>query len=209
MPYYKDINILFIHIPKTGGTTIEEEIKKKYNQTLYEWKWTNDILPFPYNKKSLQHQFIQTIINYRNKLGVNFNNRLKVFTIVRNPYDKIISDLFWFKLIKKDSTPEQVFNIIKTKYLYNNNLDNHNEPQWKFISNSNGIIYDKIKIFHTEKLHDSNDEINKFLGIKINTDNKKMIGSVKNNYNKYLNNNSKELIYNFYRKDFELFNYQK
>ena len=206
MPYYKDINILYIHIPKTGGTTIESEIKKKYKQTLYSRK-TNNILPFPFNRISLQHQFFRIIKFYKNILNVNFNN-LKVFTIVRNPYDRIISDLFWFKLIKKSSTPEEVYKVIKYKYLNNNNLDNHNRPQWKFICNYKNELIDFIKIFYTENLNDSNNELNNFLGFKINTNNIKLNGGVKD-YSKYLNNNSKELIYNFYKKDFELFNYPK
>ena len=106
MPYYPNKNILFIHIPKTGGTVIEDEIKKQYNETLYSG-YSNNILEYPYNKISLQHQLYTTIYKYKNILNINFNN-IKIFSVVRNPYDRIISDLFWYNLIEKDDSSDIV-----------------------------------------------------------------------------------------------------
>ena len=28
MPFYKELNLLFVHIPKTGGTSFEDYLKK-------------------------------------------------------------------------------------------------------------------------------------------------------------------------------------
>jgi hypothetical protein len=200
MPYYKDINVLFIHIPKTGGTVIENNIEKHTPQKLFSGK-TNNLLDFPYNKKSLQHQFYTTIYNFRDKLNVNFDN-IKIFSVVRDPYDRIISDLFHYKLIKKDFTAKQVYDIIKNNYIYRDDLDNHNEPQYKFIVDENSNLIKNIKIFKTETLNESNDELNKFIGFDINIKNTKV-----NDYSNYLNTDSIFLINTFYKKDFELFNY--
>ena len=44
MPYYKDIHTLFIHIPKTGGSSLEKYLQIKSTQTLFSGP-TNDIIP--------------------------------------------------------------------------------------------------------------------------------------------------------------------
>ena len=98
MPYYKDINLLFVHIPKTGGTSLENFLQNKYKQTLLS-SFTNDILPDPeYRKISLQHQTYNTIFKYRDILDINFES-IKIISIVRNPYDRIISYLLFLGLI--------------------------------------------------------------------------------------------------------------
>jgi|TARA_B110000114_G_C15059193_1_gene384617 hydroxymethylpyrimidine pyrophosphatase-like HAD family hydrolase len=202
MPYYKEKKLLFIHIPKTGGTVIENSIKENTPQTLYS-SGENTLLEFPYNQKSLQHQFYTTIYKFRDKLNINFNN-IKIFTSIRNPYDRIISDLFWYKLINKNFTAGQVYNIIKNNYLDRDDLDNHNEPQYKFIVDENSELIKDIKIFKTETLTESNDELSKFVGFNINIATK----GVNKDYSNYLNKDSISLINTFYKKDFELFNYK-
>ena len=52
--------------------------------------------------------------------------------------------LFWFNLIKKDFTAAQVYNIIKNNYLDRDDLDNHNEPQYKFIVDENSELIKDI-----------------------------------------------------------------
>ena len=197
MPYYKDIELLFIHIPKTGGTSLENYLKKTYKETLFSG-YGNNILPEDdLQKNSLQHQTYSTIYKYRDILEVDFNSNLKVLTIVRDPYDRIISDLFFFELIKKDNTCETVYNIIKD-YLYKDCYDNHNIPQYKFITNSNEELIENIKIFRTETLTQDihNYGFTDYIGTKSNII-----------HINYLNNDSIQLINIFYKKDFELFNY--
>lgn len=202
MPYYKKKNLLFIHIPKTGGSFIEKQIKKICHQTLYSSERKNNLLDYPYNNASLQHQFFRTLYKFRNRLNINFN-KIKVFTVVRNPYDRLVSDLFWFKKIEKNFTPDQVYYVIKYNYLNEKNLDNHTEPQYKFITDQNLKLIPGIKIFKCETLNESNKELNHFLGFNIDIRKE----NVNKNYSKYLNNKSISLINNIYKKDFEFFNY--
>lgn len=202
MPYYPELNVLFIHIPKTGGSKIENKLKKIYKEELFSMI-PNDIFPEPYQNKSLQHQLYVTLQKFP-KL-INFDlEKVKIFTVIRNPYNRMISGLFWRKLIKKTSKPDEVFEVIKNKYLYRNDLDNHNLPQHKFITDSKGKLIPGIRIFHTETLNEDNEELNLFLGAEIDIFHKK----ANTDYSKYLNNDSIQLINEFYQRDFELFNFE-
>ena len=203
MPYYKEPNILFVHIPKTGGTVFESKLKKKYRQTIYSGH-NNNTLPQPFNKKSLQHQNYTTLYEYRDKLNIDFNN-IKVFAIVRNPYDRVISDLIWHRIFKKQHTQSDVYKLI-CKYVKGKNVkDGHNLPQYKYVTNKRDRLIPSIKIFKTENLNKQNNNLNKQLGVNINIKRK----GVNKDYSKYLNADSIKLINKVYAKDFILFNYKK
>lgn len=212
MPYYKDINTLFIHIPKTGGTSLEEYLKTKSTQTIYSILNEGNILYEKYNIEthSLQHLTYNEIYKYKDLLNIDINDNLKILTIVRNPYDRAISALFFHKLIDKNTNKNEIYKILK-KFIYSNKYDSHNIPQYKFLlennDNDNNIKKDII-IFKTEDLRtqlnnygytDFNDTMFCYQSnLPISNDSK---------YSEYLNKESIQLINDFYKKDFEIFNY--
>ena len=210
MPYFKnnDVNILLVHIPKTGGTSLELYFSKKYEIPL-----DNDsIFNFLDNTKkienniklnsSLQHITYETMIKYNYFFNINFDN-IKIITIVRNPYERIISDLFFFKKINKNTSKEEILDIIKT-YLKATNLDNHNLPQYMFIIDNKKELIPNLHILHTNTL---NSDMEKLGYNDFNLH--EHLNKLKVNYYDYLNNDSIKLINDFYDNDFTLFNYTK
>ena len=211
MPYFNnndDINVLFIHIPKTGGSSIEEYLSYKYkikldNSSLY--LFTQDKRLLNENMKinsSLQHLTYNQIVENRKVLNIHFDN-IKIITIVRNPYERIVSDLFFNNLITKDTSKETVFDIIN-QYLESDKYDNHNIPQHNFITNDNQEIIPNIHILRTESL---NNDMHHLGYTDFNLFSNANPNKVK--YADYLSNKSIEIINNFYHLDFILFSYDK
>jgi len=218
MPYFKNenTNLLFIHIPKTGGCSLEKYFANMFNITLnntalYNW------LPYDIKLKnninvqtSLQHLTYQDIMKYKSFFNIDLCN-LKMITIVRNPYNKILSDLFFLTKINIYSTKEDVFSKIqmyltKTNSGINNidNIDNHNTPQYLFLIDENNELIHNIHILRTETLNDDMHRLGyEDFDIKINKNPNKI------NYDDYLNEDSINLINKYYDEDFKLFNYTK
>jgi len=210
MPYFKnkDINLLFIHVPKTGGSSLDTYFSSKFNiplnnKSLFHFIKDKQLLNENIKiKSSLQHITYNQIVKYSKIFNIDFDN-IKIITIVRNPYERFVSDLFYFSLITTDSTKEAVFDILHN-YLISDKYDNHNIPQHTFITNDKGEIIENIHILKTESLTNEM----KVLGyIDFNIYDNVNINKV--NYYNYLNNESIEIINKFYHLDFILFNYNK
>jgi hypothetical protein len=205
MPYFNknEEKVLFIHIPKTGGTSIEKYLSKKYDIPLdIHSLW--DIHARFRNGVSYQHQTFLTIKKNSKLFKINFDENIKIFSAIRNPYDRLISDLFFYKLIDVNDTPQKVEKVIKV-YLYGGNKylrDNHVIPQHLFLIDETGEISKDIKILKTETLNEDMESIG-FSNFNIRenaTENRK-------NYKAYLNKNSVALINKYYEKDFKLLGY--
>jgi hypothetical protein len=211
MPYFPDKHILFIHIPKTGGPTIEHcLLKQNINESvnlftnkkikLYSG-YGNNLLPEPQLRKvSLQHQTYNTIYKYRDLLKIPFDSSLNIITIVRNPYYRIMSDLFWNKLVNAKTTPAEVYNIIQD--YVKKNIDNHNIPQYLFVTDENGKLVENITILKTESL-DADMEKHGYAKNRIRL----LKNKLEKQYDDYLNDDSIEFINTFYKNDFIMFHY--
>jgi hypothetical protein len=209
MPYFKNdkVNILFIHIPKACGTSLTNYFLDKHN--IYR-----DINIHPYAMiayiktfEGIHYHHLEYSVIKSNKdfFLIDFNN-LNVITCVRNPYDRLVSDLFWLSLISKETNPEKVFLVIRDNFLLESNLkkyDNHPLPQYKYLLDTDGSFLKNVTILHTESIQKDLNAIGYHDFCKVDNASQ----SDKINYLSYLNRQSLDLINSFYAKDFEYFNY--
>jgi hypothetical protein len=219
MPYFNNgiINILLIHIPKTGGSSVTRYFANKYNikennKSLYGTvgihKDISELTAEEFEVKCfirsrLQHmKYYTDICKYSNYFNINYNN-INIITIVRNPYERVMSALFYFNLINSETTPDDVFNILK-KYLLDQRPDNFITPQYLFITDEKRELIPNLKILHTENLKNDMSEIG-YTDFDININ----CNECRVDHYKLLNNDSIKLINQIYDIDFRLFNYKK
>jgi hypothetical protein len=201
MPFLHQHKLLFVHIPKTGGTSIEEKFNINHNNnelfshierivdgTLYAPQhWTPYII-----KNRFPEQF----------------EEYKKFCFVRNPYTKIISEYFWCRTHagpRYGTENKTIDEFIKT---LNPFTRDHLLPQYRYFEN---IEYDYV--LRNESLNEDfaiMAEDFSFDGTLPHS-NKNKVGLKKegiDHYIKQVNSESIETINRLYRKDFELFNYE-
>jgi len=192
MPYFCTANLLFIHIPKTGGTSLETYFSEKFGPpSLYGFlDGSTQIRHAVHIKHSLQHLTMREIRVYNHyfKIVNPF-----VVTIVRNPYERIMSELFYRGKVKPDDTPDKVYKMLR--WLVSANIDNHTSPQHTYIEGP-------LIVLHTETLEKDMHDIGfTDFHVVVNQNENKV------HYYDYLNKDSIRFINWYYREDFERFGY--
>lgn len=141
MPFirYRDRNILFVHIPRTGGTTIEHWLRKLGPLGLFSHS-----LP-GFSRVTPQHLRINDV---EELLGEGFFDY--AFAVVRNPFERIASeyrlrcalaqDGVWKGAPRFSTWLENALEALRKNPFH---LDNHLRPQWEFIS-------ERVRVFRYE-----------------------------------------------------------
>ena len=91
MPISHEDKIIFVHIPKTGGASIEKSLGIFGNDNNGNLEPNFEILYGQTKDKILQHLKIEEIKKLKKKEFETF----KLVSFVRNPYDRIISEYLW------------------------------------------------------------------------------------------------------------------
>jgi hypothetical protein len=158
MPVFEKQKVIFIHIPKTGGTSIF--VKNIYPQLDSEINEVQaklghlDIKHFRfYSKNFFTHLTFTEYEKYTK------TNQYKIFTIVRNPYDRIFSyykyHIYKLKINQEISLLDnevEKFNKY-LNYLLKDKKYLTYKTQTSFLLNKNEIIDPSIKIIKYENLN--------------------------------------------------------
>ena len=192
MPFILDHNLLFVHIPKTGGSSIEKKFdidKQKRDECFsYTEQLYNNIIFAP------QHFTPDLIEKHYPKLY----KKCKKFTIVRNPYTKMISEFIYRE---GEFTPDKFHNFIERIPLQ---ITDHNLPQKRYFNNN--IFYSQVLRFeHLKSGFEILANSNNFSS-SLPHENKSGINT--SDLVSEIKRETLDLLNNYYAEDFEFLKYK-
>ena len=218
-----DKELIYIHIPKTGGKSITQSLQRFTNRKIVgesvgvEDQAFKDLLIGNYNlnrngPQALHHLTLEELVKYKYITKSQLKN-YKIFSIVRNPYDRFLSAYNYHQMYKNFKNIESACKYIQENLYINNNsrLDNfrHFLPQINFLLYKGELVVKPIFRFETQlrSKHCVN-FIKKSINYRGNDFFIDHINQTKYEikvYNKKLIN----FVNEFYSQDFYYFNYNK
>lgn len=196
-------NFIFIHVYKVAGTSIERALRK-YTSRPYESATTKVLQTLNFLPRSSDFEVHITANDLQKQLGESRFNRFFKFAIVRNPWDWQVSlynymlknEQHWqHSLIKSMSNFEEYieWRVNKDKHL-----------QKEFVTDENGsLIVDFIGKYET--LQSDFKKICDRLGIEEELPHLNV--SKDRDYREYYTEKTKNLIFDHFKEDLELFSY--
>ena len=192
--------LFFIHIPKTAGTSISHHLKncsvlngKDYQSRLHGSKhWTYEQLT-----RHIQHP-----------------DQYNFFTVVRNPYDRIVSGYYYYKTGARATSakglPESFAEFVRGEW----------DKDWGCVKKAQSTYVESdVHILHFENLQADYDKFIKLyvgdVDTKLKITNSSQATESRpwaresKDFETYYTDELKEIVYNRHKSDFELFGYPK
>lgn len=204
---------IFIHIPKNGGASIERVIWPDEKDRTEENLWLGFKTPHRnvYQTGGLQHLFAR---NVKKAVGEKVFNEYFKFTMVRNPWDRVISQYLYLQK-RKDlreflGVPRHVSFVEYLKRIQEK-PHVHWSPQTNFFLDNNG----EVMVDYIARYEDYRSEvlfILKRIGLVREGDHDSVEiphvnRSVRKPYWRYFSSETREMVAEIYRSDIEYFDY--
>ena len=186
-------DVLFIHIPKTGGTSIE----RLFNIPRHGIG-SDD--PVSRGRAHFQHGRLDDIIR-GGAVTPEFLESAYIFTFVRNPYDRAVSHYFFCKQRKKHGVTQST--SFKKYITGPMQSKRHHGPQYKFIGDHEIDFIGRFENFDEDVKH-----VAKEIGlgeVEVPHLNK----SIRKPYRKIYTPETKKIIEDVCAVDFERFGYDR
>lgn len=216
MPVSDKFHCLFIHIPKTGGTSIETALQmrgdrlREHRNLLYgpiQSRWIRRKNP---RTRYLQHLTFEEVRKIAPEVsaGGYFS-----FAFVRNPWDRMVSlynnlDGNLVRTAKGEGLELQGLSFAEFLERTKDRFHAHLRPQCEFICAKGGSPQvDFLGRF--ESLEEDFDKICHHLGVNVHLPwHNKAAGKPRDCYRDYYCSRTRDIIEERYRKDIELFGYR-
>lgn len=210
MPISYTYNLIFVHIPKCAGTTIEKIMGTSTHEEYYcPWKQRRIG-----SRKTYQHF---TYMELKEELDIEWKDYY-VFSVVRNPYERFVSEynfrknIFSATKIPSDdpkSFEQFVENLKDPVSRRIVRFDGHLETQTSYLENNSKKIENFINIFKFEDLTPCWDILEKKTGVIYKKDYWSRKSVEETPYQNFYTKETKNIVYDFYKEDFKNFGYSK
>ena len=225
--YKNDIKVIYIKIPKTGGTTISSNIWKKYNMSikrnpLFKFNRTNKhdiVLNLNISKRINKngwhkglgwHVAYGEIEKYFKDTNKSIEEFIK-FSVIREPVSRFISQYRFISPSKSNNDP-----LIKSIDYYFDCISNNDErltkrdimfgrKQTYWLNDENGLIPEDMKLFTTKTMNGKKtlDYLSDIIKFKFNTKNRINVSNKSKKIN--ISSELRSKIENYFSEDCELY----
>jgi len=206
MPISHNLKTIFIHIPKNAGESIEEKLGI-YGNSLNPL----EILWGIHGKYVLQHLTMAQM--KRLYITDDIYKSYFKFSFVRNPWDKTVSEYYWYKNYGRPLTFKGWVKGLKDRLSASGNLNlyevGHNIPQYRYLyDDHSNLLVDFVGRF--ENLQEDFNHVCRAIGIEDSgLPQLQRTASVgRKRYKEYYDNETRDIIAGLYEKDIELFGYE-
>jgi len=212
-----DPKFIFVHIPRTGGSSIEKGLKRVGKK-----RFPNDIFPESYSQHLTAQQFQSWLLEeYKSYYS---------FTVVRNPWDRTVSTYLSLVLgnkrirrsnLSQEEIVEGFYEWVWEAYAedkYPYSMANPSAPE-ELIRNSIRPCYDWIadeegiflvnEIYRFEKLEIAFDRMVEIIGCpRVDPLPHVQVSRDRKPYTEYYKKESRQLVEHVFAKDVEIFGYK-